>query len=271
MGVEANFGVIDAQGGAAYYETTNFSFKKIDANDPAIAPFGYIIRTNYSFSGAPDEGYGYIRYLNAEELFYMAAAENNLTYQFLVTKLSRSLKHSLLALDLESLPLPAADSQKFVPFLDYIPRYTSVTTMVVQGVKPAETPDLTTIWTILGFPLCSVVTPTWVTGGENLPAMLKADETGNAPLCQKSLMLKKKCFPVSRGSGSKYLNLSALINSDKSGILQALRPLETEIINLSEKYLQKWRKKGMDVSEVKDLYRQLSETTLNEYKLLFDL
>ena len=55
---EANFGVIDAQGGAAYYETTNFSFTKIDANDPVVAPFGYLIRTNYSFTGTADDGYG---------------------------------------------------------------------------------------------------------------------------------------------------------------------------------------------------------------------
>jgi len=49
--VEANFGVIDARGGAAYYETGNDGYTKIDANDPVTAPHGYIIRTNYSVTG----------------------------------------------------------------------------------------------------------------------------------------------------------------------------------------------------------------------------
>ena len=56
LGVEANFGVIDAQGGGAYFETGNSHFKKYDVNDPAVAPDGYIIRTNFSFSGNRSHG-----------------------------------------------------------------------------------------------------------------------------------------------------------------------------------------------------------------------
>ncbi|MGB8357892.1 MAG: hypothetical protein WCD55_04675, partial [Bacteroidales bacterium] len=58
LGVDANFGVIDASGGAAYYETGNYGFKKIDANDPALAPNGYLIRTNFSFTGTVNAGGG---------------------------------------------------------------------------------------------------------------------------------------------------------------------------------------------------------------------
>ena len=48
MGLEANFGVIDAKGGAAYFETNDNGFVKFDANDNKVAPNGYIIRANYS-------------------------------------------------------------------------------------------------------------------------------------------------------------------------------------------------------------------------------
>ena len=61
LGVEANFGVIDAKGGAAYFETCNYSYRRFDVA-------GYMIRTNYSKSGREDEGYGYIREKNAEKL-----------------------------------------------------------------------------------------------------------------------------------------------------------------------------------------------------------
>jgi hypothetical protein len=51
----SNFGVIDANGGAAYYETGNYSYTKFDVNNLHDAPFGYLIRTNFSYSG--DRGY----------------------------------------------------------------------------------------------------------------------------------------------------------------------------------------------------------------------
>ena len=69
MRVEANFGVIDAYGGAAYYETNNERYYKKDANDPNLAPEGYLIYTNFSFEGRTDEGKGYVRYENAKKIF----------------------------------------------------------------------------------------------------------------------------------------------------------------------------------------------------------
>ena len=65
MGVEANFGVIDAYGNGAFYETNNDSFVKFDLKQ---SPNGVLIRTNYSHSGRTGEGYGYVREANAEHL-----------------------------------------------------------------------------------------------------------------------------------------------------------------------------------------------------------
>ncbi len=98
LGVNGNFGVIDASGGAAYYETGNYGFKKIDANDPALAPDGYLIRTNHSFTGVVDQGMGYIRYAAASEALNMAAAQKKLEPQYLLNNISRNLNHSLTKL-----------------------------------------------------------------------------------------------------------------------------------------------------------------------------
>ncbi|MCK4754182.1 MAG: hypothetical protein KAS58_03050 [Calditrichia bacterium] len=271
LGVESNFGVIDAQGGAAYYETTNFSFTKIDATDPSTAPHGYIIRTNYSSTGTADGGYGYIRYSTAEHLFKKAREQNELTHKFLLQKVSRSLKHSLLDIDLMEFPHSSEEKEHFVNFQDYIPRHSSVTTMVVQGVKEGENAEFTTIWTILGFPLCSVVVPTWVVGGSELPKVLISDESGNAPLCQMALELKNRCFPISRGSGWKYINLTALLTDQGGRILQKLLPVENSIIDLTEKNLFKWRESGIEKNNIHNLYHQLSELILTEYKNMFEL
>ena len=51
MGVEANFGVIDASGNGAYFETNNHSYVRYDLKD---APQGVLVRTNYSHSGRPN-------------------------------------------------------------------------------------------------------------------------------------------------------------------------------------------------------------------------
>jgi hypothetical protein len=272
LGIEANFGVIDAFGGCAYYECDNFNFKKIDANNPEIAPFGYIIRTNYSFTGKEDEGYGYIRYLAAEQLFYNAAASGDISCRFILQDMSRCLRHSLTGVDLTKDHLASSNEKEFVHFQDYIPRNSSVSTILVQGVKEGESPEFNTVWTILGFQLCSVAVPTWVAGGDNLPSILVADSAGNAPLCEKALALKEKCFPVKRGSGYKYLNTAAVVNKEKTGILQLLRPVEDEILIKSGEYIKKWRKKGsINNTEVNDLYKWMDRYISDKYSELFDL
>lgn len=261
MGVEANFGVIDAHGGAAYFECNNFSFTMIDANDSEAAPLGYLIRTNYSFTGEDDEGYGYIRYLTAENLFYQAKASNNLNYKFILQKVSRSLNHSLTKVDLLVDYKPTVSARLFVPFEDFIPRNSSVTSMVVHGVKPGEPPKQATIWTILGFPLTSVAIPAWVETGEQLPKILLEDETGKAPLCELSLKLKEKCFPIKRGSGYKYINLSALFNEEGIGIMQQLKIVEDELIEKTKEKINKWRKLGhIPSEEAKNFYENINLT-----------
>ena len=271
LGVESNFGVIDALGNAAYFETSNFNFIKIDANDPIAAPFGYLIRTNYSVSRKEQTGYGYIRYFTADELFSRAAAVNNLTCRFLLQDISRCLKHSLTKNDLIKEIPDNSLTAKFVFFRDYIPRYSSTSTVVVQGVKANESPIFTTIWTILGFQLCSVAIPTWVAGGDNLPQILTSGKNGTAHLCDMALILKKQCFPIQRGSGDTYLNLSALLNKEGTGILQMLMPLEIDILNETKERMAYWREKGIDIREIQQYYRSLDEKVLDHYHNIFDL
>jgi hypothetical protein len=271
LGVEANFGVIDTQGGAAYYETGNYTFTKFDANDPKVAPLGYIIRTNYAFSGQPDSGHGYIRYATAEDLLYQASAMNNLTEEFLLRNLSRCLKHSLTATDLwASLPVDEQQPQ-FVFFRDYIPRYSSTSTVVIQGIRGSENPGLTTMWTILGFPLCSVVVPTWIAGGSPLPGLVTADHAGSAPLCTMSLKLKRLCFPIKRDNGDSYLNLSALINRQQTGVMQKLYPVESAIIAETHRLMEAWRQESAPSKKIQRYYNWLDEKIRNEYKTLFNI
>jgi len=271
LGVEANFGVIDAKGGAAYFETNNFTFNKIDANYLSVAPFGYLIRTNYSFVTDKNDGYGYIRYNTANELFYEAAMEDNLSVKFILQDVSRSLKHSLLNVDLKKNIEVSESENKLILFQDFIPRNSSCATILIEGVKPNESPELATLWTVLGFQLTSVAIPTWVKSGAELPKLLLADDSGNAPLCEKALKLKEVLFPVKLGNGSSYINISKVINKEKTGVLQKLKPLEDNILNKTYEKLSIWRdEKHLPKEEVKNLYNYIEKEITQFYKNEFD-
>ena len=272
LGVQANFGVIDAHGGAAYYEAGHYEYTKIDANDPSVAPFGYIIRTNYSATGPVNEGHGYIRYLTAENLFYSAVAVNDLSARFIVGDIIRCLKHSLTKTDLWDMMPRDSRERCFVPFEDFIPRLSTASSTVVHGVREGEPPELSTMWTILGFPLCSVAFPTWVAAGDKLPEIAAGDEeTGKAPLGVLSFELRKRCFPITRGSGARYLDLSVVLNEAGTGYLQQLAPIESEIMDETDRKLSKWREKGFSGSDARKLYKKVDKLVTGGYERRFGL
>lgn len=270
LGVEANFGVIDANGGAAYYETNNFSFVKYDVNDPSVAPNGYLIRTNYSFAGEENKGYGYIRYQTASQMFESQIKNGKISFEFLINDVPRCLIHSFTKTDLTK-NLPEENSDNYVFFRDYIPRHSTSAAIVVQGVKENESPSLTTMWTILGFPLTSVIIPVWLLEDGTMPKILQADETGNAPLCNAALQLKDKVFSPQNDASENYLNLSALMNKENSGVRQKLIPIEEKILAKAKNILSDFRKNRIDNSKAKEFYNWIDNDVYNEIKLKFKL
>jgi hypothetical protein len=270
LGVEANFGVIDANGGAAYYETDNFHFIKYDVNDPSVAPNGYLIRTNFSVAGQENEGYGYIRYATASGLFENQI-KNKISFEFLINDVPRCLVHSFTNTDLTK-SLPVNDQDKnYVYFRDYIPRHSTSAAIVVQGVKENESASLTTMWTVLGFPLTSVVIPVWLLDDGAMPGVLQADEKGNAPICNLALQLKDKVFSSQNDASDNYLNLSALMNKENTGVRQELIPVEENVLGKSKSLLDKFRSDGIDQSEIKKFYEWVDDELYPSIKTKFNI
>lgn len=272
LGVDANFGVIDANGGAAYYETGNFGFNKIDANDPALAPYGLIIRTNHSFTGTTGEGGGYIRYAAASEVLNMALAQNRLDPEYLLNSLSRNLTHGLTKVDLRA-EMPAdAGSILFRNFDDYIPRTSTAAAVMVVGTAAGEDPSGTMMWTLLGFPLTTVALPVWLTGGNDLPAVASMKDDFHAPLCDAAMTLKSRLFPIKRGSGGKYINLALLINQENTGIMQELEPVEKEIFRKTADLMAAMPEKEKERRTlILEHYKWLDTFITGSYKELFGI
>ncbi len=254
--LEANFGVIDARGGAAYFELGNFSYIKFDANNYKTAPYGYILRTNYSVSGKMGIGGGYIRYEAAEKIFNTAVEQNQLSPKTIIQKASRNLTHSLTGVNLEDYSDLKEDTRTMVYFEDFIPRKLTSASIVIEGVKKEEKPEYTTMWTVLGWPLASVTIPVWLNQTVEIPNILQYNkQIKDAPMCAMALEAKKLCFPYNWGTSSKhYMDVNALLNADNSGVLQVIIPLENILFEKAEKMLNNWRMDKVDIVEMKNFY-----------------
>lgn len=266
MGLAAHFGVIDAKGGAAFYEVNNYTFTKFDANDPAVAPNGYLLRTNFSFTGKKDVGYGFVRFQTAQELLFDADGKGSLDYQTLIQKFSRCFRNPIINRDYRSEyeKIPAGDY--FVSSDDLITRNGTTSAIIVHGVKPNESPELTTIWTMVGFPNTCMTLPVWVKGGQNLPKMLARDSSiGNAPLNQLALQLMEQCYPIKRSGGDRYLQISKLINLEETGYVQKIEKVEQDIFRKTEENLRTWSTQKVEEKDIASFYQWLDGLVQKTY------
>ena len=248
-GVEANFGVIDAEGGAAYYEVNNTEWVKVDVNDPKIAPEGFLVYTNHSFTGRKDMGMGYVRYNTANEIFHQGWIKGaDITPEWIFNNLSRSYRNSLLGIDLRKNPELAPEGW-FVD-QDFIPRRSTSASIVVKGVKKGENPDLTVMWTVLGYPPCGIAIPLFAANGAEQPDyMCKSKESDNSAMCDMALARRAKVFPISRGNGKNYLNIAEALR-----YMECLSEIEKVNFKLMEEFMEKqYERNSLDVAAARKL------------------
>ena len=266
----SNFGVIDAKGGACFFETGEKNFVKFDANDPRFAPQGFIVRTNYAFTAPPDQGGGYIRFNRALKLFTQAAAEKRLDYRFILREVSRDLVNEKIC----SYPFSPSfakfcNENVYIHANDTINRYITASVTVFQGVKPGENPLLSTMWVILGQPICNVAIPLWVKAGA-VPYELSGSDL--APLNLFSLKLALYLYPEQRGNNKQYLNITRLKNYRGKGVLTILFEIEDKVFERTEKILNKWRKNLPNSKEIfnfeKEICKQVYEFLQNNFPVV---
>jgi len=201
MGVRTNFGVLDAEGRGAYFETDDYHFVRYDLAD---APEGVLVRTNYAYSGTADKGMGYIRHCNVFDILGPQIDSGSLSPRSLLRGVGCSFYNSLTGCDvLES-------DDKWAVDQDFVPRHSSTASIVIEGLLPGEKPDNMVMHALLGYPPCAKEI---TVGLKEVPAeadATAADGTAHAPLALEAAELKEAVFPIRRGSGQRYINLDAL-------------------------------------------------------------
>lgn len=243
--VESNFGVIDAEGGAAYYEVNNYKWIKFDVNEEKE---GYRVVTNFSESGRPEDYQGWERYLTASD-FMKNLPKNregkyNIDHSTLFNGLSRSYSHKLLGIE-------NLKNVKYAVDQDFIPRKSTSASVVIEGVQPGEDPKYTVMWTVLGYPACSVAIPIMTWDCDIIPYyMKKSVDSNNSLLCDKALQIKNNyVFDLKISNGNRYLNAENVykliecsekaekaINSDFNILLCRLREGRVKEEDFKESY-----------------------------------
>jgi hypothetical protein len=233
FGVQTNFCVIDANGGAAIFETHNHGYQRLDASE---TPEKYLLNTNFSRTGKADQGAGYLRF-DRESALFRAVPPGELTPGYVLQTAARDLGSSLLRhpdpMEWKSLP---ADRPEWIHANYTIDRGATACAMVIQGVKKGEDPENATLWVILGEPVCSIAIPLWVAAGEP-PSELRAGDC--APVYREARRLQDRLRPLQGRDRKEYLDLSKLDNRDGKGWLPGNLELERGILEEAAQLLHR--------------------------------
>ena len=208
MGVEANFGVIDASGNGAFFETNNHSYVRYDLADQ---PDGVLVRTNYSHSGRKNEGYGFVREANANCILRPYIEERSVSPEVLTEVVSRTFYHDLKKRDYTS-----ADEQWLID-QDFIPRYKSTATIAIEGCRPVAAqdsvmPDFVAdeyiMWTGLGYPPVAEIRAVRCKDG-GVPYELRGSlPDGHSPLGDEAKRKRDEVFPLKAGNAQQAISIN---------------------------------------------------------------
>lgn len=269
MDINSNFAVLDAKGGCAYYETGNYNYVKFDVNDPAVAPDGYLMRTNFGTTGNHKLDQGVERYQAITAFMAEACKEGHLEHDYLITHISRYLKHGVTQLDMYDMMPETETDTCYVSFHDYITRYSTASVVLVQGVRPDESPLNTISWTIMGWPLTAIAMPLALLPSGKLPTLVSNDGTGHSRLCEMGLQLKSRVFTLKKGNNTAfYGNLAPLINKKGTGFLQQLLLVEEDVMRHGEEAVASLRK-AKDPKVMEAYYDWVDGFITEQYKSKF--
>lgn len=206
MGIQANFGVIDAKGGGSYFEANDWTWTRYDM--PAD---GYIIRTNFSVSGTVGEGYGHTRCHTADCLVTDRLKSEPISPYYLTDIVSSSYLNADTGRDYIAEYLSGGDSM--IEYNDFIPRDISTSSIVIEGVNSVEQASDMQMWAKLGYPPC-----TWVghVTLSSIPERFLPNASWRSSACDDAANLRKACLVKSGESNRLNLDILLPIIKDNS-------------------------------------------------------
>ncbi len=252
-----NFGVIDAEGGACFFETRRDSFVKFDAADPRVAPFGTIVRTNFAFTSPnPLLGGGFERFERIGRIVEAARPQGRIDARFILREAARDLVHEKLHSDPLARPLPDDPAAPlYVHANDTINRNTSVSVLVFEGAPSRARADLSTMWVLLGQPVAGVAVPVWPASGK-VPSATTGPKT--APLNDAARAIVAYLYPDKRGRMVQYLNVTRLRTYGGEGVLPKLFRIEDRAMDRAAAKWAGWAAAKPSAAEMADFQESVA-------------
>ena len=159
----------------------------------------------------------------------------------------------------------------YFSFHDYITRYSTASVVLVQGVRPDESPRNTVSWTIMGWPLTTIAMPLVLLPSGKLPTLVTDDGKGHSRLNEMGLELKSRVFTLKKGNNTSfYGNLAPLINKQGTGILQQLLPIEAKVMSQGEEAVATLRT-TMNAQAMEAYYDWVDGFITEQYKSKFGI
>lgn len=231
--LNCNYGTFDAFGGAIMFETGAHTYAAVDA---AEEPEGFVVRSNYSYSGygleARQMDWGPNRHDRSMEGWKAAAEEGNLTPQYLYKHVVRSLE--MEGMDSYSIPYEGyVEGYPYgcIPNGEVVCRLTTRAVMIAQGARPNESPDDAMMWIMAGNSLGSIVTPLWVRAG-SVPS--ENDAPSGSRACNRAQQIREWIYE----GGGGGVNTFKLRNESGTGFWDYAIPLEDMVFNKVHRFLR---------------------------------
>ena len=271
-GVEANFGLIDAQGGAAYYEMNNHSWIKYDVN---AEENGYRVVTNFSFAGRYEDYEGWERYQTATAIMNEAfSPSHQMSATEALNLFSRQYRHEVLDIDFDSINAP-----EYTVDQDFIPRRITSAVVVFEGVTTPKEARKTIMWTALGYPACAVAVPLVMMDKTHIPHyMLARDEHAqegsglHSEMCDLSLQIKDQwAFPLYISNGKRYVNTQHILRGTDTApsLLVCTQQVEKTIEESFAPLYQQWKNGQINDKQFLQTYDEIAEKWLQTYRSSF--
>ncbi len=200
--VSANFGVIDAKGGAATFETGKKGYVRFDAAAANDGAKGLLVRSNYSRSGGKDAGSGFLREARGIELLGPLAAAGKLDARAILRTAARDVVNAAIG------STGAESGSPLVYTADSVCRLDTVSAVVLEAPAAGEGPEAAAMWVVPSLPVTGVAVPVFPAAG-SVPALLSARKDA-APLVAGSLALRGRLYPETRGEKKRYMDRPAL-------------------------------------------------------------
>lgn len=254
ISAHSSIACMDAFGACKLYESG------VNVRDPVDfkkSPVGFLVRANFHFYRPQAADKGYWRYHRGEELFAGKTAREKLHPHIIFKHIARDVVSITVdaALHLYRGRTDTAPAG-YINCEHSINQYNTVSCIVIQGVRPGENPDFSTMWVILGEPICGAPVPLWP-ATSHVPAECQLSKFSLNALCreQKNMIYDQKNMP-------HYMDKNAAI-----ALQSRINVIENSVFVETRKALARWREQNSYLPDMIDfqkktaafVYRSLKE------------